>query len=258
MDLLELLKSVRDGSVSVDEAVRRLRLSSLNEVETACLDVTRELRKDVPEIIFAENKTLEDLLKISKAFFDQVGRVVLTRVSDEQADEIKKLFKAIAIVQHDEKSRTMVIKRAGEKPITASGNVAIITAGTADVCIAGEAKVVLEEMGCRVLCFFDVGVAGIHRLFPAIKKTIEEDVDAIIVVAGMEGALPSVVCGLVAVPVIGVPASSGYGLGGNGEGALVSMLQSCSPGLVVVNIDNGVGAAVAAALISKRARTREL
>ena len=252
-----MLKEVREGKVSIDEAAKQLRLSSLSDVETACLDISRELRKDVPEIVFAENKRMEDLLKISQLFFDQAGRVIITRVNDQQAAEVKLVFKGKADVNHNEKGRTIVIRKTSEARSHLIGKVAIITAGTADVCVAEEAKAILEEMGCGVLTFFDVGIAGIHRLFPAIRRTIVSDVDAIIVVAGMEGALPSVVCGLVAVPVIGVPTSSGYGEGGKGEGALVSMLQSCSPGLVVVNIDNGVGAAVAAALISKRVRNRE-
>ena len=126
----------------------------------------------------------------------------------------------------------------------------ILTAGTADIPVAEEAKTVLEEMGYEVLAEYDVGVAGVHRLFPSLRKMLENDVKVLIVVAGMEGALPSLVASLVDVPVIGVPTSTGYGIGGGGVGALISMLQSCSLGLVVVNIDNGVGAGIAAALIA--------
>lgn len=134
----------------------------------------------------------------------------------------------------------------------------MITAGTADIPVATEAKVAAEEMGCKVLTAFDVGVAGIHRLFGPLKRMIEEGVDAIIVVAGMEGALPSVVASLVDVPVIGVPTSVGYGLGRDGIGALTAMLQSCSLGLAVVNIDGGVAAGVFAALIANRAAKASL
>lgn len=252
MDLHDLLRAVRDGKMGVEEAAKSLRLSSLREVEGACLDVSREMRKDVPEIIFAEGKSIHELKEITAAFIEDSGRVIVTRVTDEQASELSKDLPGRHSVKHNTRGRTLVVKGAKFMPTPASGRVAVLTAGTADIGVAEEAKTVLEEMGCKVLTFYDIGVAGIHRLFPAMKRCIEEDVDAMVVVAGMEGALPSVVSGLSSVPVIGVPSSSGYGLGGRGKGALVSMLQSCSPGLVVVNIDNGVGAAVAAALISKR------
>ncbi len=136
--------------------------------------------------------------------------------------------------------------------IEKQGKIGIITAGTSDVPVAEEARVVAEEAGCEVLTSYDVGVAGIHRLFHQIRRMIEEDVKALIVVAGMEGALPSVVAGLVDVPVIGVPTSVGYGVGAGGFTALNAMLQSCAPGIAVVNIDNGFGAAVFASTIVKQ------
>ena len=132
------------------------------------------------------------------------------------------------------------------------GKIGIITAGTSDVPVAEEARIVAEEAGCDVLVSYDVGVAGIHRLFSQIRRMIEEDVKAIIVVAGMEGALPSVVAGLVDVPVIGVPTSVGYGVGTGGFAALNAMLQSCAPGIAVVNIDNGFGAGYLAGLINRQ------
>jgi hypothetical protein len=251
LDLHDLLKAVKDGRMTVEDAVRSLRLSSLKEVEGACLDVNRETRKEVPEIIFAEGKSMAELKEIVAAFIDENGRAIITRINDRQATELSRSLPETKI-KHNTRGRMLVVKTVKFPSVPVSGRVAIITAGTADIGVAEEAKTVLEEMGCEVFTFYDVGVAGIHRLFPAMKRCIEQDVDVIIVVAGMEGALPSVVCGLSSVPVIGVPTSSGYGMGGKGKGALVSMLQSCSPGLVVVNIDNGVGAAVAAALISRR------
>lgn len=252
MDLYDLLRAVQDGKMTVEEAAKSLRLSSLREVEGACLDVSREMRKNVPEIILAEGKTLGELKDIAAAFIEDSSRVILTRVTDEQASELSKALPGRPSIKYNARGRMLVVKGAKFMPTLPSGRVAILTAGTADIGVAEEAKTVLEEMGCKVLTFYDIGVAGIHRLFPAMIQCIEEDVDVMVVVAGMEGALPSVVSGLSSVPVIGVPSSSGYGIGGRGKGALVSMLQSCSPGLVVVNIDNGVGAAVAAALISKR------
>jgi NCAIR mutase (PurE)-related protein len=254
VDLREILKSLRDGKIGVGEAIAKIRLSAIKEIEGACLDVSREARKDVPEILFAEGKSLEDIIRITQAFYSETGRVIITRISDAYASEIKKIFRGKAEILHSKKGRILVIKNASRIKGKAEklGAVALLTAGTADIAVAEETKIVLEEMGCRIHAFYDIGIAGIHRLFPAINKSLKEDVDAMIVIAGMEGALPSIVSSLVAVPVIGVPSSAGYGLGGKGEGALLSMLQSCSPGLVVVNIDNGVGAAVAAALISKK------
>jgi NCAIR mutase (PurE)-related protein len=131
------------------------------------------------------------------------------------------------------------------------GKIGLLTAGTSDIPIAEEAKVIVEQGGCEVISSYDIGVAGIHRLFPQIAHMVEEDVCAFIVCAGMEGALPSVVAGLVDVPVIGVPTSVGYGIGADGKAALYSMLQSCAPGLSVVNIDNGFGAGVCALTIAK-------
>lgn len=253
MELLEILELVRNGKLTAADAEAKLRLLAVSKTERACLDVSREARKGVPEIIFAETKPIEDLIKVSKTMLDDTGKAILTRVSARKAAELAKRFGG-ASNQYDSRSRVMVIRDPGKgsSATTSSGKVAIFTAGTADAAVADEAKAILAEMGCEALVFYDVGVAGIHRLFPAVKTCLEEGVAAAIVVAGMEGALASVVGGLVPFPVIGVPASSGYGLGGKGEGALVSMLQSCSPGLVVVNIDNGVGAAVAAALIARQ------
>lgn len=252
MDLHDLLKDVRDGKVGIEEAARSLKLFSLTEIESACLDISREMRKGVPEIILAEGKSIKELQGIAKAFLEESGRVVITRVTESKVSQLRKVLPPGTSVIHNPRGRTLVAKGKNFLPPSPSGRVAILTAGTSDIGVAEEARVVLEEMGCGVLSLFDVGVAGIHRLFPALKRCVEADVGAMIVVAGMEGALPSVVSGLVSVPVIGVPSSAGYGVGGKGKGALVSMLQSCSPGLVVVNIDNGVGAAVAAALIARR------
>lgn len=254
MDIHDLLRGVREGKISVEEAARSLRLSAVRETEGACLDVSREMRKGVPEIILAEGKSLEELKEIVRIFLEESGRVIVTRVTDGQVSQLLGALPSGISAKHNAKGRTLVVKGERHIPPSAAGSVAILTAGTADIGVAEEARTVLEEMGCKVLVFCDMGVAGIHRLFPAMKRCVEADADAIIVVAGMEGALPSVVSGLSSVPVIGVPSSSGYGVGGKGEGALVSMLQSCSPGLVVVNIDNGVGAAVAAALISRKSR----
>jgi len=146
-----------------------------------------------------------------------------------------------------------VVHRAGETPVPERGAVGVLAAGTSDLGVAGEAVAMCRAMGVSVVSAFDVGVAGLHRLATPLEEMRAAGAAAIVVAAGMEGALPSVVAGLVDVPVIGLPTSTGYGLGGRGEAALLGMLQSCSPGLVVVNIDNGIGAGATAALIARRA-----
>jgi NCAIR mutase (PurE)-related protein len=149
--------------------------------------------------------------------------------------------------------RTLVLRTDTWVPPRPGGRVGLVTAGTSDVPVAEEAVAVAREMGCLVSTAYDVGVAGLHRLFGPLRAMLEDGLDAVVVAAGMDGALPSVVAGLVDAPVIGLPVSVGYGLGGRGEAALLSMLQTCAPGLVVVNVDNGVGAGATAGLIARRA-----
>jgi len=156
-------------------------------------------------------------------------------------------------VEHDPRSRVVVARRADAPPPEVRGAVGVLAAGTSDVAVAGEAVAMIRAMEVDALTAFDVGVAGLHRLSGPLEEMRAAGVGAVVVAAGMEGALPSVVAGLVAVPVIGLPTSSGYGFGGRGEAALMGMLQSCSPGLAVVNIDNGVGAGATAALIARGA-----
>ena len=155
----------------------------------------------------------------------------------------------------DRKAGIIVARQRGTRPPSIGRKVGIMTGGTSDVVVAEEARAIAEEMGCMVITAYDVGIAGFHRHIKPLKKMLQEDVDAIIVVAGMEGALPSVIASLVHVPVIGVPTSVGYGFGAGGVGALTTMLQSCSPGICVVNIDNGVGAGALAALIAHQVAT---
>ena len=239
-------------------------LSSLQGPEETCpdtdgharLDFKREVRKGVPEVILAEGKQPEHIVGIVRDFLGSNGRALVSRVNAELLARLEQEFAGNAIEVH-QASRMVVIRAAGHTRPWTGGKVGIITAGTSDIPVAQEAQVLAEEMGCEVVTAFDVGVAGIHRLFQPLKKMLEASVDVIIVAAGMDGALPSVVAGLVDVPVIGLPTSIGYGLGGKGITALLSMLQTCSPGLVVVNIDNGIGAAATAALIANRmARAR--
>ena len=214
-------------------------------------DTGREGRKGVPEVILADRKRPEDSLAAARAFLDSRGRAILSRVPEPLIERLRAEHPDCDVTVF-ERSGVMVLKRPSFVPPAPGGRVGVLTAGTSDIAVAEEAQVVAAEMGCEVLAFYDVGVAGIHRLAEPLAVLRERAVDVIIVAAGMDGALPSVVCGLVDVPVIGLPTPIGYGLGGEGVAALMTMLQTCAPGLTVVNIGNGVGAGATAALIANR------
>ena len=205
-------------------------------------------------MILAERKTAEQCLAIARAFLDATGRAVLSRVSLELKDRLEREFVRAAVLQWNAAARAVVLRRPGSRVEASGGRVGVLSAGTSDVPVAEEAALLAREMGCVVHTVYDVGVAGLHRLFGPLTQLLEEArVDVLIVAAGMDGALPSVVAGLADVPVVGLPTSVGYGLGGSGVAALYSMLQSCSPGLCVTNIDNGIGAGAVAGLIANRA-----
>ena len=242
--LREVLEDYKKSKISLEEADELIR-GYVCIGEEAKFDLDRKKRRGVPEIVLAEGKSEDDVVEIARGVYKRTGAVIVSRVSPSLAQKLKKLGRC----SYEEKARMAVLK---ERDAPRSyGSIGIISAGTSDIPVAEEARIVAEEIGCEVVKSYDVGVAGIHRVFPALKEMRERKVDAIIVVAGMEGSLPSIVAGLVDVPVIGVPTSQGYGYGGRGKASLMSMLQSCSSGLVVVNIDNGVGAGMAAVLISK-------
>jgi len=249
--LEELLADVAAGRSSAADAASRLRRFGYSAVgDYARLDVSRAARKGVPEVVFGEGKTNEQLLAIVARFLEHGPVVLCSRVSPEQAEALTGGVQGE--VDHDERSRVVVVRRAGAPPSQERGAVGILAAGTSDVAAAGEAVAMCRAMGVAVVTAYDVGVAGLHRLAAPLEEMRASGVSALVVAAGMEGALPSVVAGLVDVPVIGLPTSTGYGLGGRGEAALLGMLQSCSPGLTVVNIDNGIGAGATAALIARR------
>lgn len=223
------------------------------EFQFARPDFSRHERKGVPEVILAERKDLDQILEITRRFLEVKGRAILSRVPLEMATRLRVEFDTFDTKWHPV-PRAMVIRRPDTAPPNSGGRVGILSAGTSDVPIAEEAAILCREMGCEVHTAYDVGVAGLHRLFKPLEHMLNQvQVDAIIVAAGMDGALPSVVSGLVDVPVIGLPTSVGYGLGGQGVAALLTMIQSCAPGMAVVNIDNGVGAAAIAGLIANRA-----
>ncbi len=222
----------------------------------AKLDVFREFRSGKPEVIFALRKTPEQLLKIVKAYLDHRDSVLVTRLNEEQIRVLKDSFDdiyvndvgRIAVVGE----RAKAVERGDFEEI---GKVAVFTAGTSDIPVAEEASVTATFLGLKVLKFYDVGISCIYRLVEPLKKVKEENVDSVIAIAGMEGALPSILAGLIDLPIIAVPTSVGYGVNLNGITTLFSMLLSCPSGVAVVNIDNGFGASVFAYLIS-RIRTR--
>ncbi len=229
------------------------RNNHLSEVLDARPDFQRTGRKGVPEVILTSTKSVPQSLGIAAAFLRETGRAILSRVSAELEQALADEYGQGGCLEWYPASRTAILRAPDGDVALTGGKVGVITAGTSDQPVAEEAAIVCQEMGCRVEAVYDVGVAGLHRLFGPLQRLLSEDVDAIIVAAGMDGALPSVVSGLVDVPVIGLPTSVGYGMGGKGEAALLSMLQTCSPGLAVVNIDNGVGAGAMAGLIANRA-----
>ena len=253
MNMRQILSQLVAGELSVEEAQSRLSLAGILSVgDFAQLDTGRHARKGVPEIIFAPGKTVAQLVAICEGLLQRTGRAIAASLTDEQWEELERRFPdRIAVASRE--AGTLVLGAPGSAPEPAGGRIGILSAGTADVAASEQARIVAEEMGCEVLTAYDVGVAGVHRLVSPLKEMVETGVAAMVVAAGMEGALPSVVAGIVPVPVIGLPTSNGYGLGGGGVTALLAMLQSCCPGLVVVNIDNGVGAGATAALIANRA-----
>jgi NCAIR mutase (PurE)-related protein len=219
---------------------------------TVRIDAGRVRRTGIPEIVHAEAKSATDVVTALRRLADASGRAVASRVSRNMAEIVcRELDPEFEVERHD-MARALVVSAAGAMRPQSGGVVGVLSAGTSDVPFAAEASLVAAEMGTRVLEAWDVGVAGLHRLVAPLEGFAAGGVDVIVVAAGMDGALPSVVAGLVDVPVIGLPTSVGYGLGGGGLGALTTMLQSCAPGLSVVNIDNGVGAGATAALIANR------
>jgi NCAIR mutase (PurE)-related protein len=215
------------------------------------VDPARHARAGVPEVILAGHKTAGDVVAAVRRLIARNGRAVVSRCDEKIIQAIHDAFSDEYDI--DISFTTVVVAEKGAQVSLTGGVVGVLTAGTSDNERAAEASAILREMGVDVVTARDVGVAGLHRLVSPLRILAEADVDAIIVAAGMDGALPSVVAGLVPVPVIGLPVSTGYGLGGSGEAALLSMLQSCAPGLAVVNIDNGVGAGATAGLIANRA-----
>jgi hypothetical protein len=239
-DIKNILEAVARGRMTANEGLKRLGDLPFEDLGFAKLDHHRSLRTGVPEVIFAPGKTDEQILKIFERMVKAGSDVLVTRVESRVFNKIKRKFKG---AQYSQAARIIYLRRHRRNK-DSGWSIAVVSAGTADMAVAEEAAVTAEAFGAKVERIYDVGVSGIHRLL-AYQDMIQE-AKVIIVVAGMEGALASVVGGLTPAPVIAVPTSVGYGASFNGLAALLAMLNSCAPGVTVVNIDNGFGAAVAA------------
>jgi hypothetical protein len=243
-ELKIILESIRDGKLAVAEGVSKLKNLSYTELDCATLDIHREMRVGYPEVLFCPGKTIEQIKMIIKAMMAGESNILATRANEEIFAAVKDICPEAS---YNPLARTITVIR---KIMPVSENyIAVVTAGTADLPVAEEAAVTAEVFGNRVERIVDVGVAGIHRLFD--KLNLIRQAHVVIVVAGMEGALPSVVGGLVDKPVIAVPTSVGYGTSFQGVAALLAMLNSCAGGVSVVNIDNGFGAGCVASKINQ-------
>jgi len=239
-----LLDSVRAGSLTVDEAMEKMKSLPYDDLGFAKIDTHRSVRTGFPEVIFCEGKTVDQIREIVRRMMAQTSVILGMRASEEVYRAVREVTDR---VEYRKEARAILV---GEKPEPKSkGLILIVSAGTADLPVVEEAAVTAEVMGNRVEKLFDVGVAGVHRLLGNRERLYSANV--IVVVAGMEGALPSVVGGLVDKPVIAVPTSVGYGANFHGLSALLTMLTSCVPGIGVVNIDNGFGAGYLAGLINR-------
>jgi NCAIR mutase (PurE)-related protein len=236
---------VKKGEVSIDDAIGKFRHMPFEDLGFACVDHHRQIRRGFPEVIYCPGKTTEQIVKIFCNLAEKGNNVLATRAKQESFDE---LIKEVPNARYEKPARAIVLE---QKELKKSKSVLpIVTAGTADLPVAEEARVTAEIMGQQTNVICDVGVAGIHRLLDKVEKL--QSANVIIVVAGMEGALAGVVGGLVDCPVIAVPTSVGTGTGFGGIAALLTMLNSCASGVTVVNIDNGFSAAVTATLINRK------
>lgn len=246
--LRELLQQVRQNQVGVEEALDRLRILPYQDLGYARLDYHRSLRQGMPEVVFCQGKTTAQVVEIVGRLAQHHGRVMASRISAEQAGAVREVLPQ---AQHHEIARLLtVVKTPLPPPADDTPYVLVVTGGTADLPVAEEAAICAEFFGSRVKRAYDVGVAGLHRLLDQHELLLRANV--VVAVAGMEGALASVVGGLVSCPVVAVPTSVGYGSSFGGLAALLAMLNSCAPGVAVVNIDNGFGAGIYAHMVNWR------
>ena len=244
-DLKSLLNNVKNGDLDVEEAIERLRHLPFEEIDCASIDHHRELRQGFPEVILGESKTVGQIEQIITILMNKGNNVLVTRLVEDKYLRLKEKF---PVAEYHADARCLTIE---QKPVEmlGKGTILVISAGTSDIPVAAEALITAKMMGNEVQHLYDVGVSGIHRLLA--HKELLFSASVLIVVAGMEGALPSVVGGMVSRPVIAVPTSVGYGASFGGIAALLGMLNSCASGVTVVNIDNGFGAAYAASLMNR-------
>jgi NCAIR mutase (PurE)-related protein len=252
----DVLRRLMAGELTEDEALVKLRSLQLEELSgRARLDLGRFLRRGIPEVVLATGKTPTDAARLTLAMVERQGQGLISRMTDAHRSALHAAGEAAGaqVLAYSASARVL---RGGYAPAPVDGKVGILTAGTSDVTVADEARMVVEASGIAVRLEADLGVAGLHRFVGPLASILEWGADVVVVAAGMDGVLPGLVAGLVSIPVIGLPVSTGYGRGGAGEAALLTMLQSCSTGLVVVNIDNGVGAGAAAVMVTARAAAR--
>ena len=250
--LKKLLKKVKAGQITINEAVEELRHLPFEDLGFAHVDHHRQLRRGFPEVIYCPGKTTEQIIKIFSALAEKGNNVLATRAEQGVFDALAETGK-FPKARYEKAARAIVLEQKKIKP--SKSILPIVTAGTADLPVASEAVVTAEIMGQRTELICDVGVAGLHRLFGHVEKL--QNANVVIVVAGMEGALASVIGGLVSCPVIAVPTSVGYGSNFGGLSALLTMLNSCASGVTAVNIDNGFSAAVTATLINKKIEAKK-
>jgi hypothetical protein len=243
MELREMLERVKSGEVSVEEAIKYFGKKPFEDMGYAKLDTQREIRSGYPEVVYCSGKADEHLLKIFETLYRENGEVLGTRASMEQYELVRQ---SIPEINYDKISRILKIEKPGKQQ---NGLIAVCTAGTADIPVAEEAARTAEYFGNRVERIYDVGVSGIHRLLSNVDNI--RAANCVVAVAGMEGALASVIGGLVERPVIAVPTSVGYGANMGGLSALLTMINSCANGIAVVNIDNGYGAGYIASQINR-------
>jgi NCAIR mutase (PurE)-related protein len=243
--LNQILGNVASGKMTVQDAAQKLKHLSFEDLDYAHIDHHRSLRKGFPEVIFGQEKTADQIIGIMDKMLLQEKVVLVTRIDSKNADRVVSRFPE-AVYHQDAK---MVIWKKHKIPLQGKGTIVVISAGTSDIPVAKEAFLTAQVMGNHVESVYDVGVAGIHRLFN--HKILIDRASVLVVVAGMEGALPSVVAGIVSKPVIAVPTSVGYGVSFGGLTALFAMLNSCSSNVAVVNIDNGFGAGYMASIINR-------
>lgn len=245
IDVKKLLSEVKNGGMEIDAAVERLRRLPFEDVGCAMVDHHRGIRQGFPEVLFGAGKSVGQIERIVAALLDQGNNILITRLEEDKA---LKLRSAFPTAHYHGASRCLTIEQRPVEP-SGKGKILVVSAGTSDISVAEEALVTARIMGNETEHLYDVGVAGIHRLMARTELLFSASV--LIVVAGMEGALPSVIGGLVDKPVIAVPTSVGYGASFGGVAALLGMLNSCASGVTVVNIDNGFGAAYAASLMNR-------